>query len=325
MTIEYTITHSGRAHRDDLFAAALAVYHHGMHKVFRRDPTEAELNNPDVLVLDVGRRYEPELNNFDHHQLPKEQLECALSLLAKNRKVTLGAWKEKEMTYHDLWKDAPWYRAVILQDCLGPAGMAKHLGYGTAVPEEFASGIEIFCLQEFAANEEVSRNWRDFGVRLITAKVRTAVEFNRQQEILGEIHELRDFDDIGKIFWVPEMTPFGVNKFIARNNLPVCATVTKDPRNNGICLYRHGVGTMIFDFNRIVDEDDVTFAHKGGFVAYVREGTSYERIVELLKMSREDRSFLVTEKPWHGVPRPDIKPPALPKDYKAANFPNRKE
>ena len=284
MTLKHVVTHNGRAHRDDFFAVALAIYHHGVHTVVRRDPTEEELNDPNVLVLDVGRRYEPGLNNFDHHQLPPSQLDCAFSLLAKNRKVSMGDGEEGG-TYHELWEEAPWYRAVVLQDCLGPGGMARHLGFGSYLPEEFTSGIEVFCLQEFSNDEEVPLNLRYFGMRLITAKVRTAIEFNKQQKILAEKHELRDFGDIGKILWIPELSPFGVNKFIARNNLPVCVTVTKDPRNRGLCLYRYGPGAIVFDFSKIADEGDVAFAHVGGYVAYVKEGTSYERIVQLLQKS----------------------------------------
>lgn len=49
-------------------------------EVERRNPTEQELQNPNILVGDVGMEFNPELNNFDHHQ--DKNLGCAFQLVA---------------------------------------------------------------------------------------------------------------------------------------------------------------------------------------------------------------------------------------------------
>lgn len=50
-------------------------------EVERRNPTEEELQNPNILVGDVGMEFNPELNNFDHHQ--DKNLGCAFQLVAQ--------------------------------------------------------------------------------------------------------------------------------------------------------------------------------------------------------------------------------------------------
>jgi uncharacterized UPF0160 family protein len=61
------IVHGGKFHADDVMACAI-ISHLTNVVIERRNPTENELNDSSILVLDCGRTYEPLLNNFDHHQ-----------------------------------------------------------------------------------------------------------------------------------------------------------------------------------------------------------------------------------------------------------------
>ncbi|RME27279.1 MAG: hypothetical protein D6806_04870, partial [Deltaproteobacteria bacterium] len=65
---ERIVTHGGQAHHDELLAVALALGRFGPLPVERRDPTGEELDDPRVMVIDIGRRHEPRLLDFDHHQ-----------------------------------------------------------------------------------------------------------------------------------------------------------------------------------------------------------------------------------------------------------------
>lgn len=289
--MKHIVIHGGRAHRDEFYAVGLALYIFGMRAVYRREPTPEELDDPKVIILDVGRRYEPELMNFDHHQLPRGTMECALSLLAKNYPVR----PDKDITFHELWEDAPWYRGVVMQDSLGLKGMATHLGL-PKLPEELVSGIEIFCLQGFASGNEVTPEWLIFADDMVAAKVRTAIEFLNRLEEIRQNYDLKPFPGGANIFWVPELKPFAVNRFIEREKIQnVVVTVTKDPRSGGLCLYRMGVGEQVFDFSKFLDEkkekpivDDVIFAHGGGYMCTVKAETPFERVSELLEMAAND-------------------------------------
>ena len=73
------ITHPGSAHFDDVTAVSLvlAVHDNTDFHIERREPMPEELEDPDIWVIDVGDRYEPEKHNFDHHQ----SLQCPASFV----------------------------------------------------------------------------------------------------------------------------------------------------------------------------------------------------------------------------------------------------
>ena len=70
MNTQLIITHPGSAHFDEVTAVSLilAVYTDLEFRIERREPYTAELDDPNVWVVDIGDRYEPEKRNFDHHQ-----------------------------------------------------------------------------------------------------------------------------------------------------------------------------------------------------------------------------------------------------------------
>ena len=70
MKTQLIITHPGSAHFDEVAAVSLilAVHAGTVFRIERREPAQAELDDPDVWVVDIGDRHEPEKHNFDHHQ-----------------------------------------------------------------------------------------------------------------------------------------------------------------------------------------------------------------------------------------------------------------
>ena len=113
------ITHPGHAHRDDFLACcvALASTNTEPHIVRTDDIEPEDFEDPDTWIIDVGFRHNPELNNFDHHQLPKDhEACCALTLVL--RKLGL---------YEDAIKALPWVRMLEIWDSKGPMSVSKHL------------------------------------------------------------------------------------------------------------------------------------------------------------------------------------------------------
>ncbi len=79
--IQRIVTHPGGAHKDELLATCVLIAKHGC-AIARRNPTDADLSDPTVAVLDVGGSHDPALNNFDHHHFPREHAPtCTLSLV----------------------------------------------------------------------------------------------------------------------------------------------------------------------------------------------------------------------------------------------------
>lgn len=69
------ITHAGTFHADELLALATYAYFNREFNFmdiehFQRQfqVSEHELSNPDVIIIDLGRSFDPDLGNFDHHQ-----------------------------------------------------------------------------------------------------------------------------------------------------------------------------------------------------------------------------------------------------------------
>ena len=51
--IKTIITHPGGAHKDDFLACAVLLSKFPV-SIFRRDPTEEELADPEIAVVDIG-------------------------------------------------------------------------------------------------------------------------------------------------------------------------------------------------------------------------------------------------------------------------------
>ena len=142
------VVHGGMCHRDDFMAIGLLKLVGAIGPttpVHRTNPTPDDMLNPNVIVVDVGGQYNPALNNWDHHQDEENVKDkCAFSLLCENLQVPdkFGF----EGTFRDLWRDAPWYKAVSLRDNMGPDGLAKKFGL-PFMPHEVTSPIVGFnCL-----------------------------------------------------------------------------------------------------------------------------------------------------------------------------------
>lgn len=82
LDIEKIIVHPGRYQADELLSIAevkILFPHLQDVPVLRTRPTEKDLDNPHIMVIDCGERYQPEFNNFDHHQ--DKKLPCSARLL----------------------------------------------------------------------------------------------------------------------------------------------------------------------------------------------------------------------------------------------------
>ena len=76
------VSHPGSAHKDDFLSVSVLLATLKQAEVFRREPTEEDLNDPDTYVVDVGLELTPERHNFDHHQ--DRSLPCAFHLVMQH-------------------------------------------------------------------------------------------------------------------------------------------------------------------------------------------------------------------------------------------------
>src|SRR5687768_10160191 len=110
------LTHPGGAHKDEVLACSVLLAQQPV-PVVRREPGPADLADLTICVVDVGHVHDPTLNNFDHHQFPKDHPPtCSLSLVLQH----LGLYEEAR-EFCEWLEPAEWF------DCRGPFTTASWL------------------------------------------------------------------------------------------------------------------------------------------------------------------------------------------------------
>jgi hypothetical protein len=285
MTIQTIVTHPGGAHKDDFLACCLLAHLHGV-PIERREPTDSDLANVAICVVDVGGVHDADLNNFDHHQFPRDAPPlCALSLVL-----------QKLDLYDDALSFCKWLHPAELLDTRGPNEAAKLLGIPRSALDDLNSPIDITLLNRFA-NQTV----------LVPEDVLYQVMCMVGEDIINYVRSLRqrlEFLQQHAQWWTIETAngpiealflaqdeviaadpSFGVFAFIAEQEKQneVHALIYPDRRGDGYGLTRYEDCPRL-NFSQIEEMDDVRFAHKRGFVAKV-EATDPVRLRELLARS----------------------------------------
>ncbi len=262
------ITHPGGAHKDEFIACCILLTQQSA-AIVRREPTETDLATRTTLVLDVGHRHEPELNNFDHHQLPREHVPtCSVSLVLQ----ALGLYEDAR-EFCDWLEPAEWF------DCRGPNDTAKWLGVERDVISKLHSPIDGTLLRRFAqSNRLVSGDPLWEIMRLVGEDLIDYLRNLRERlNFIGKHAQrwpLEGAADGLEILFLPRTDPLpgdpsaGLDRYIASQGLTetIVGTIAPDRRSAGYGLSRFR-DNQLLDFTRIAGEADVHFAHARGFVA----------------------------------------------------------
>jgi len=258
------VTHPGGAHRDDFLSCAIAVVSWPeISRIDRREPTQKELEDDKVLVLDIGEVLEPAKGNFDHHQLPKEgEALCTLSLLLAH----LGLVERFNLM--------DWPKATAIMDDRGPMALATHLGCSIDAIFKNLSPIEGSILEGFGKEREVLLNTAtDFMGRMLKQLGKDilshADKLHEQNEWLRKHAEIYNLDGL-QVLFVDSTNVAGVQKFRDERCPEVAACVSRDDRGEGWALYRFNDHPSL-DFAKLTGCDDVVFAHLGGFLAKTKK------------------------------------------------------
>ena len=269
------ITHAGKAHLDDLMACAIEIAHLRIWEdatnveIERRDPTDAELEDRAITVLDVGGRYEPTNGNFDHHQLPRGSKDSAMTLLAANLGLPNGASiaeynpddeKFPMDSMASFLEDAfPWFRRRAELDSCGPFATAKSAGVDWSIVESFLGPFEDIVLSEFEKDP----------VTVASKLADTIVsKWKAYSSVIPYVNYYRPWWGEGD---------FAIADFTIANpeDVETCSDmITKhvngvaifhDNRGDGLTILRLRDDPRI-DFTKVKDDPEVAFCHNGGFI-----------------------------------------------------------
>ena len=271
------ITHPGQAHNDEFLAIAVLCAHTSVLSIERREPTQEELEDPRVLVVDIGGRHEPEKGNFDHHQLPRDHAPtCALSLVLEHLEIL-----------DDFRNIFPWLSVIEELDSKGPFAVAKRLGITPddllALQNPIASGI----LAEFAKETTILPNG-DTHYILATIGQGILKTFENTSKRLVELKNnaanfaANDVNCLDVRFIPGDQQPTLALELFCKqySPIPVHVTVTNDDRGPGFCLFRRNDDPRV-DFSKINGHSDVIFAHANGFIAKTSKTANVQELVQL--------------------------------------------
>lgn len=261
MKEQLIITHPGSAHFDEVTAISLilAVNHTRRFKVERREPGITELENPEVWVVDVGDRLEPEKLNFDHHQ--DANCPASFHLVAEY----LGLKEAMSVL--------PWWGFKDRVDRIGAERASREFNAGDDLVNK--NPVETWLTDYFASETEISLEaLKSFGTHIID----NARTLKRQIDYWKTSTRLT-------ISGIPVMMgdtreSAGLEEFRRLVRDPPDIVISMDRRGEGWRLFRYE-GTPV-DFSRLASLPEIEFAHKSGFMAKTKEKLSTEALVSLI-------------------------------------------
>lgn len=239
-SLQTILTHPGGAHKDEFLACSVLLALHPV-PVVRREPTADDLNNATICVVDVGHRHEPALNNFDHHQLPKDHPPtCSLSLVLQHLDL-----------YEDARQFCEWLEPAEWFDCRGLVTTAQWLGSDPATVSKLISPIDVTLLRRFALAKQIAPGQPLWEVmRMIGEDLLGYVKTMRARlDFIGQHAAIWEIDLAGqpaKILFLPRTEPLpdepslGIDQYIASRGLTsaMVGTVYPDRRSTGYGLSR---------------------------------------------------------------------------------------
>jgi hypothetical protein len=285
MTFSQILTHPGGSHKDEFLACCLLLAENPVALV-RREPTDADLVDPAIAVVDVGHEHDASRGNFDHHQFPKDfPPTCSLSLVLQH----LGLYEDARQ-FCDWLEPAEWF------DTRGPVETARWLGVERETLFKLNSPIDTTLLRRFAAVAELKpgeplwevMRWIGEDLLAYLKNLRARLDFIGE---VGEFWEIETPNGLFKVLYLPRTEPLpdeasaGLARFIdgRPDEGEIAGLVYPDRRGSGYGLSRHNDHSGL-DFTRIQDEADVHFAHARGFVAKT-SAADPARLRELLAAS----------------------------------------
>ncbi len=261
MKTELIITHPGSAHFDEVTAVSLilSVNTDKFFTIERREPTQEELNNPDVWVVDIGDRYEPETRNFDHHQV--SVCPAAFVLVAEY----LGLL--------ELLSVMPWWDFKDSVDRFGPVRSSIIYHAGDDLVNQ--NPVETWLTTSFSVDPKASLPMlKSFGSHIIknARRLKRQIDFWKTRPrlvIAGVPAIIRE-----------TVESAGLEEFRRLDKNPPDIVISLDRRGKGWRLFRYD-GTPV-DFSLISDCPEIAFAHKNGFIAKTKERLDIDNLISLV-------------------------------------------
>ncbi len=257
------VTHGGGPHMDDLISVCIVLaMDNDIKCVERRSVEPEEIDDPAVWVLDQGGVHDPENRNFDHHQFPAGTRRCTLSLIADH------------FGLKDDLDEMVWFRALVLDDSMGPIKTAGELGCNATLLKGLMRGpVNEFVLARFEqaktldSDNELVKLLSAIGTHIVT-DIRNKKE---RIQLIREKAEFAEVNGLNVLFFMEDVPDpkLSLTAYLKETGKNAGVVVVANTRDSGWSLSRVGDHPRV-DFRRIKGVNDVLFVHANGFVAKIR-------------------------------------------------------
>jgi len=276
------ITHSGKAHRDDLLACSviLACIPEDQCRecrIIRIPHAETPKVGESDYVVDVGKVYDPHTKKFDHHQ--DATLPCSLSLVLTHFGMLDSA--------HE-W--LPWVEFTDIMDVNGPTEAAEWLDIRLSTLARVQSPVESAVLRAFERKKVIVPGTLIHNMLLIIGRdivdglrKRVARMALLKRQAVVELHEntpsvIYFLDDVED----PElcMRAFRYHHaqqaeiFVVRSTGVGAWKLARFEDKSGI------------DFRTVADSPEIAFCHNTGFAAVTKNLCDTETLQKLIAKVR---------------------------------------
>ena len=265
------ITHPGSAHKDDFLSASVLLAKLENAEIFRREPTQTDMDDPNTYVVDVGLEYIPERHNFDHHQ--DRSLPCAFHQVMQH----LGHHDAAMLMF-------AWYPHMSMMDVRGPYRTAEHLGVDSSVLFAASSPIDGYILSTFGQIESLNcqdpllKLMKSLGkdmISLIDRKMKRLERLKTEAKVVPVKHLKAVTSDIANS---PKLAMELYLRFLDDDRIVM--SITPSNRGEGWELLRLGDNTMV-DFRTIAECPEISFVHGSGFLAKTHVLLPMQEVVRL--------------------------------------------
>ena len=283
------IVHGGNAHLDDFAATAEALVARlwdwdysgeGIEKVAaetvieRRDPTPAELDDPEIVVLDVGGRLDDSKACYDHHQLPRGTRECAMTLFARSVPLPGNA---KGTLYEAMARLYPWYETRAALDSCGPFATAKEKGVEWPTVEAFLGPFEDIVLNAFIEAAPETR------AQVVLPLARDILaKLDAERKVSAAIERWTTAQSVDVIdFTKADPADVDVVSDAILSPVPNGVAVFRDKRGPGYAILRIKDDPRV-DLSKAKEMACMAFCHANGFYATTREPVQRATLADIL-------------------------------------------
>lgn len=269
VSLDKIVVHPGRSHADEILAVMLAeasTCDGNTIPVFRRNPTEDDMQDNRTLVMDIGGKIDDWAMVFDHHQLPRDAApECAFSLLAKE----IGVAEDLEAFFD-------WFATGRAIDSKGPFQWARGVGVDWSKVSGLLSPVSELVHDWFEeahddvpVDETLVRRLQQQGRKILDAAAEFRA-FSEKADTKGLPAEVAGV----KVFDFREFTPQESQRFGLAYAKAKGATdgviVSQDDRGPGYAYLRINDDPKI-DFSQCASKPYCGFAHANGFILKTKD------------------------------------------------------